>query len=418
MIKRITKTYENGLEHVHYHVPFLKTMSMCIYVKVGSSNEYKPVDYGISHFLEHMIFNGSKNYPDGAETRRILGSMGVMQNAWTFYSMTNYYLLSSKESMPKSLEILFDRVFRPLLNAEDIEKEKGIIQEERIMYENNHDYQLDQDVFEKAFDGTTYAHDVIGTKKSISEFTEVQIRDFHKTYYSPNNCKLVTYGGVDISEIEDCIYQNSEDLSSQDIPVHKVSTEGNLNEEKEIYIEKDTESTFYSAIIPITKSSSLKDLFSVFILKNILAGGNGSVLRNQLLVQNSHVSSYDFSAYLFRDISFVSFSSVMDLERAKDVKDVFVSSLDKVLNGVSKSEFERAKNYGYGSFIRSIESVDFPDGVGLTNIERVNFLNETQFEIGSSMEELKGLDQDYAEGWWKENIKSDQMIDGLLVPKN
>src|SRR3990172_1598165 len=145
---------KNGLRVLIVPMPSLESATVTVWVKTGSRFEEKKIN-GISHFLEHMVFKGSKKRPTAKAISEIVDAIGGEFNAATSKDWTNFYIKSRSGSLETAFDILSDMVLNPILKSEEIEREKGTIIEEIRMYEDTPMYRIG-DVFEQlVFEGNS-----------------------------------------------------------------------------------------------------------------------------------------------------------------------------------------------------------------------------------------------------------------------
>ena len=203
---------KNGLEI--YVIPNNKVNNAyCTYnTKYGSiNNEFKlnnkfvSVPYGIAHFLEHKMFEQE----DGTDAFKFFSERGSDANANTNYRKTTY-LFSGPNKFYENLEFLLDYVEHPYFTDENVEKEKGIIQEEREMYEDNPYRKLMNTLYFNSFINDPMKYPVIGTKESINSITKEDLYDCYNTFYHPSNMYVVITGNVDYKKVYEVIKKHED----------------------------------------------------------------------------------------------------------------------------------------------------------------------------------------------------------------
>src|SRR3990167_926625 len=156
----------NDLRLITVELPNLESATVTVWVGVGSRFEDDKTA-GLSHFLEHMVFKGSKIRPTAAKIAEAVDAIGGEFNASTSKEWTNFYIKARTGVIETAFDVLSDMVLNPILDVKEIEKEKGVICEEIAMYEDTPMAKID-DVFENLiFKGNFMATDIIGTKESV-----------------------------------------------------------------------------------------------------------------------------------------------------------------------------------------------------------------------------------------------------------
>lgn len=170
-----------------------ETVTVLVLVKVGS--RYEPANVnGISHFIEHLLFKGTRRRPTSLDITKELDGVGADFNAFTAKDHTGYYVRVNHENLELALDIVSDMLMNPLFNEADIEKERGVISEEINMYEDNPLLMIENFFEEAVFSGNSLAKLISGPKNIIQKITKNEITDyFYKNYASKN--VLIAAGG-------------------------------------------------------------------------------------------------------------------------------------------------------------------------------------------------------------------------------
>jgi len=173
----------------------VKTATALVMVKTGSKYE-KREESGLSHFLEHMFFKGTSKRPDTLSLSAELDALGGEYNAFTSKEYTGYYVKTAAGKLPIALEILGDMLSNSKFEAEEIEREKGVIIEELNMYEDNPMMHI-EDVLESCLYGDTPAGwDTIGTKKNIQSFKRLDFLRYFRRQYGANSIFVILSGSI------------------------------------------------------------------------------------------------------------------------------------------------------------------------------------------------------------------------------
>ncbi len=190
------KKLDSGLRLVVVPAPSMRSITSFVVVANGSRYE-KPEENGISHFLEHMLFKGTKNRPSEEEVFYDLDQTGGQYNGLTDKEWTGYYVRVRPEHFEFSLEWLADILTHPLLRKEEIEREKGVILEERNMYLDT-PMRFIWDLWEKLlYGGTSLGQLIIGSEKNIKGFERKDFVDYFNARYGVTNLMVVVVGDVD-----------------------------------------------------------------------------------------------------------------------------------------------------------------------------------------------------------------------------
>src|SRR5215212_3931669 len=186
---------ENGLKLIlqpSHHAPVVSTW---IWYKVGSRNEQTGIT-GISHWVEHMLFKGTRRLAKG-EVFRLIARHGGHNNAFTSEDFTCYFETLPAAAWELALEIESDRMVNSRFEPEEVDSERTVILAERQGSENNPRFQLAEEMGGAAFRVHPYRWSVIGNACDLRTITREQLHRHYRTYYTPNNAVLVIAGDVE-----------------------------------------------------------------------------------------------------------------------------------------------------------------------------------------------------------------------------
>lgn len=193
MLEHQFVTLESGLEVLTIPMPAMASVTVLVLGNTGSRFETAS-EQGIAHFLEHMVFKGTQAYPSAQDLATAVDAIGAQSNAFTSKEYTGYYVKAASRHLEKALDVLSDMLLRPLMKAEDIEREKGVIIEEINMYADTPMQDIDN-VFEQLlFTPDQLGHDVIGTKDTVSSLGRDNFMHLLEQWYGLANLTLVVAG--------------------------------------------------------------------------------------------------------------------------------------------------------------------------------------------------------------------------------
>jgi predicted Zn-dependent peptidase len=185
---------QNGLTVILYDTQSFPTLTTMLMVGAGSRYENKQ-NNGIAHFFEHMVFKGTKNFPDSHIIASTIESLGGVFNAFTSKDHTGYWIKAPNHHFDTVIDVLSDMVLYPRLEPEEIEREKGVITEEINMYEDTPQRKVEEILENAMYAGNPLGMDIIGTKETVSSFTKKTFQEYIAKLYRPNNSVLVIAGG-------------------------------------------------------------------------------------------------------------------------------------------------------------------------------------------------------------------------------
>jgi len=354
--KFYTEKLRNGLEVVV--IPMNKgsnVVSTNIIYKVGSRNEVMGKS-GIAHMLEHMNFKSTKNLPEG-EFDKIVKGIGGVDNAFTSFDYTQYFIKSASRHLEKNLE-LFSEVMENLkLTNEEFQRERKVVYEERLWRTDNNPLgYLYFRLFNNAYLYHPYHWTPIGFKEDILNWDIKDIRKFHKTYYQPKNAVIVIAGDVDVKETFQMAKNKfSKIKNSKKIPkVHQI--EPPLDGDKKVIVHKETQLEMIAIAYQIPNFEH-EDITKLSALSELLSNGNSSILNKELIYKKQLVNQISVYPMDNKDSGLFIVLAVCNPNiKAEIVK----KEIKKILKSykITKKELEKLKLTTKMDFITSLESSD------------------------------------------------------------
>src|SRR5579864_9047505 len=200
----------NGICVVTEQMPHVRSVSLGIWIGTGSRRE-NAEENGISHFIEHMVFKGTKNR-SAEEIARSVDSIGGGLDAFTAKEMVSYNTKVLDEHLPLAFDVLSDLVLNPLFREDDIEKEKGVILEELKMEVDNPEYLLHEIFSSHFWKGHPLGRPILGTKQTIRTFDRDSIERYYRQFYTPSNILITAAGNLKHKQLIDLAEEHFADL--------------------------------------------------------------------------------------------------------------------------------------------------------------------------------------------------------------
>lgn len=191
-------TLKNGVRLLLIPQNEVESIATCVMVGVGSRYE-ETWNNGISHFLEHMVFKGTKKYPT-MEDVTIIEKIGGVQNAYTDIDITNYHNKVLADDWELSLEINKELAINPRLTQEHVDKERMVIIEEMKRYEDEPEAKAEETLHTMMYPGMKLGMMTIGTEKSLNKVASKELQDYHRKWYVPERIVVVIAGKIAISD--------------------------------------------------------------------------------------------------------------------------------------------------------------------------------------------------------------------------
>jgi zinc protease len=194
------RVLKNGMNVIVWPDHDVPNVALYTWFRAGGRNE-RPGITGISHFFEHMMFNGSKNFPNGAFDP-VLEAAGGSNNAYTTENVTVYQDWFPRNALETVFQLEADRICCLSLDSVSVESERGVVySERRTSVDNNNQAFLDEQVQAAAYTAHPYGITVIGWPSDIERWTVADLKEYFRTYYAPNNATMIVVGDVTAAEI-------------------------------------------------------------------------------------------------------------------------------------------------------------------------------------------------------------------------
>ena len=217
-----TRTLKNGMKVLVQEDHTIPNVALYIFYRIGSRNEH-PGTTGLSHFFEHMMFNGSKNFGPG-EFDRVMEAAGGSNNAYTTNDVTVYEDWFPRTALDKVFDLEADRIANLSFDPDKIVSERGVVaSERRLSVDNNNFGILSEQMWASAFTAHTYQWPVVGWMVDIENWTMEDLKHHFEMGYSPSNATMVAVGDVTADEIFQLAEKKLEPIASH-APPPKVTT--------------------------------------------------------------------------------------------------------------------------------------------------------------------------------------------------
>src|ERR1700736_1428471 len=187
-----TTTLDNGIRVITEQMAHVRSVSLGVWIGTGSRRESSD-ENGISHFIEHMVFKGTKNR-SAEKIAREVDSIGGNMDAFTAKECIGFNIKVLDEHLPIAMDVLSDLVLNPVFDATDIGRERGVILEEIKMDEDNPDYLVHEIFTQNFWKDHPLGKPILGTKDTVKKFERDPVRDFYKQRFAPGNMIISAAG--------------------------------------------------------------------------------------------------------------------------------------------------------------------------------------------------------------------------------
>ena len=347
------KTLKNGLTIVGEEIPYLKSVSLGILVNTGSRLETH-MESGVSHFIEHMLFKGTKNR-SAKDIAREIDNIGGEINAFTNKECTCYYVHLLDEHINIGIDVLSDMILNSTFNNKDIDKERIVILEELKMYEDSLD-DLSYDLLvENIYPNDGLGMNILGNRVTIKSLNKKDILNYYNKYYVPNNTIISICGNFSFEEVITEIEKKFGDWKKKEL---NISVEEAEFHSCFISRNKESEQINIAMTLKAIPEENEEESYALSVVNNIFGGSTSSRLFQNIREDKGLVYSIYSSQTLYKKCGELGiFASTSD-EYLKEVYDLIMEEIKNIReNYITEEELEESKKQLKGNYILSLESI-------------------------------------------------------------
>jgi predicted Zn-dependent peptidase len=376
-------TLKNGVRVISEEMGHVRSVSLGVWIRTGSRRETSQ-ENGISHFIEHMLFKGTKNR-SAEEIARSVDSIGGGLDAFTAKEMVSYNTKVLDEHLPIAFDVLADMVRNPLFREEDIEKEKGVILEELKMDVDNPEYLL-HDIFSSNFyKDHPLGKPIIGSNDTIRGFDREMIDSYFQRYYSPSNILITAAGNLNHAELVELARHHFEDLPVNALLAPEVAP---VPHARLVFRNKTSleQTHLYMGVPAYPFPHELR--FACYTLNTILGGGMSSRLFQNIREKQGLAYAVYSELSMYRDTGCMAIYAGTAVETCGKVIDSIVKEFRELKeNLVPAEELRRAKDNLKGSFMLGLESTSSRMG----NLARQDLYFQRFFTLDEMLESIEAV---------------------------
>lgn len=362
MLKHSVTTLPSGLTVITVPMPAVESVTVLALVNAGSRYE-KSQWWGISHFLEHMVFKGTEQYPDAQTLSAAVDAVGANFNAFTSKEYTGYYVKGASKHLPLALNVVSDMLLTPKLRQADIDREKGVIIEEINMYADMPSSHIANQFEQMVFAMPTLGHDIIGTKETISALTTQDFQNYLTQWYGLKNVILILSGDDKLLSDPATMKLVTKAFAKGDVAKRGAQKAKEhlgtkpLTKKKLLVINKKTEQAHFILGFPSYNRHSPKR-HALSLLGVILGGNMSSRLFTEVREKRGLCYYVHSDNDVNHDIGMFGASAGVDPKRVDEAVQVTLGEFKALKDGskpITKSDLQRAKDYISGKFVLDLE---------------------------------------------------------------
>ncbi len=347
------KVLPNGLTLLTVPIDTAASVTMSVFVKAGS--RYEEANHnGISHFLEHLHFKGSKKYPTSKKISEIVDAIGGEINANTGKEHTQYYVRAAYEHLPLVFGVLTDMVQNPLFEEKEMNREKSVIIEEIKMYKDNPQSHVDSLFEELLWPYCALGKDIAGTPEVINAITRQDILKYREKFYQASNMIVAVAGQFDQEKLEQLMNEHWTHLPNHSHGTFKPVIE-KQSKPRLVVQNRNTEQAYMIVGFGAYPYKS-KYNYPLRLMSAVLGGGGSSRLFTRIR-DRLGLAYYIYSSYNnYLDAGNFTIQSGLKVSSAPHALEVILDELRKIKkDGVTAAELKKAKEYIKGRIALSME---------------------------------------------------------------
>jgi predicted Zn-dependent peptidase len=396
----------SGLTIVSEEMPHIRSVSIGIWIRTGSRHEASELN-GISHFVEHMVFKGTRNR-SAEEIARQVDSIGGNLDAFTAKECVCFNVKVMDEHLAQAMEILSDMVLNPTFNESDIGKERGVILEEIKMDEDNPDLLVHEIFTQNFWKGHPLGRPILGTKETVRRFHQNMLLDYYGARFVPGNMVISAAGSLKHDNFVELVTRTFERLA----PRAEILDEAPPKPQARIMMrnKKSLEQVQICVGVP-SYSISHENRYASFVLNTLLGGGMSSRLFQNIRERQGLVYSIFSELNPYRDTGCLAVYAGTSRNTAPQVVNSIVNEFRELKrNPVSEDELQRAKNQLKGSLMLSMES----STARMSNLARQEMYYNRFFGMSEIIERVQAVSTDDVQKNANEFFSPDQIAVTVL----
>lgn len=400
----------NGLVVITEHIPTVRSVSAGIWIKTGSRYETSE-EAGITHFLEHMLFKGTKTRSAFDLVSQVEARGGYL-NAFTSNEYTAYYVRCLDTELKNSLDILSDMVLNPLFPAEELEKEKKVVIEEMKMYRDSPEDYIFEEFVGQLFQNHPLGRPIIGFEATVNSFNQEKLIEFMERHYKADNLIVAVAGNVKHDEVVDLMHAYFDSRAS--------GTSISRNELFPVFVKqskrlsKEIEQTHYvmgRRALP----SAHPDRFKLLLMNMILGGGMSSRLHQNIREKYGYCYSISSTIQSYYDTGFFSIYTGTDEEYVEHVKALILAELKEMAtNPVTETELANSKSQLKGMLLLGQESMSNR----MTRLAKSEMYYGRYIPLDEIERDIEMVTREELHAFCSEFLKEELFTETVLLPTN
>ncbi len=376
-------TLDNGVRVITERMTHVRSVSTGVWIGTGSRRE-KVEENGISHFIEHMVFKGTK-HRSAEEIARSVDSIGGGLDAFTAKEMVSYQTKVLDEHVPLAFDVLSDLVLNPLFRAEDIEKEKGVILEELKMEVDNPEYLLSEIFSSNFWKDHPLGRPILGTKDTVRKFHRDMLDEYYQRVYEPTNILITAAGNLSHEKLVELAREKFEGLKRTAVkdPDPKPAAHARL-----MFRNKASLEQVHMYLGVPCHPLAHEDRFACYALNTVLGGGMSSRLFQNVREKLGLAYAVFSELSMYSDAGCLAIYAGTSIESVRKVVELILAEFRALKEApIPDEEIRRAKDNLKGSFMLGLESTSSRMG----NLARQELYYKRFFGLDEMLESIEAV---------------------------
>ncbi|PKL72581.1 hypothetical protein CVV26_01035 [Candidatus Kuenenbacteria bacterium HGW-Kuenenbacteria-1] len=350
---------KNGLRIITSEMPEMKSVASIILIGAGSRYENKN-NNGISHFLEHMFFKGTKKRPNAKQISETIEKVGGQINAFTSIDHTGFWTKVPKKHFKLGIEFLSDLVLNSLIKSEEIEKEKGVILEEINMYLDNPQSYISTLIQQLMWKEQNLGFDPLGEKKIIEKIKREDFINYIKDLYQPSNMVISVAGDIKHEQVIIEVEKIFNKIKNKSIKKFK-KVEDQQKKPQILLYKKETDQAHLCLSLKSDYLSYNNPQKTVYQVLSVILGGTMSSRLFMEIREKRGLAYYIYSSIdYYNETGALVVSAGLNINKINQAIKIILREFKKLKNiKVSKVELNKIKEYLKGNLLLETDDTDF-----------------------------------------------------------
>ena len=343
---------DNGVTVLTSSMPHTRSVSMAIFVGAGSRYESDEIA-GVSHFLEHLLFKGTKNWPTAREISEAVEGVGGVMNASTDREMTVFWCKVAGLHFRTAMSVLVDMMLNPLLDPVEVEKEREVVLEELRMINDYPTNRVDLLIDETLWPSQPMGRDVGGSQDSVKSISVEQIQEYVRRQYNPGNAVVAVAGQISHEEVVDLLSEALKDWAPQE-PMSWYPVQDGQDTPRIRVEQRKTDQAHLCVGLPGLPLAH-PDRYTLGLLNVILGEGMSSRLFLELREKQSLAYDVHSSINMFRDCGSLIVYCGVEPKKSERAVSAILEQLTSLQQGIPQGEMEKARELSKGRMLLRME---------------------------------------------------------------